>query len=560
MMKKTLFTAIPISYFLYAMLVLGILYAVFRLIRFYIREKRELRSMRTWIEQQVELNNVRTNFFNDVSREFRTPLNLVIGPLKRLINEDRNEERKKAGLLILRNAERLQRLIDQIIDLNKIDEGEMKLHVQSLEVISFVSKSIGIFTELIRQKHISLTYAWKLGKTKIWYDPVMLNKCLTNIMYNAFKSTPEGGKIHVELSRKDDGNILLTVSDTGTDISRETTGAKISIRLTKHIVELHKGDVTVESEEGKGSRIHLTIIAGNKHFTAKELEPTITPCTVDEEEEEYMQELRSLTSKPRTEENTPPIRPTLLLVEDNSDMRNYIRQELSDLYDIEEAANGKEGLDKAQLIMPDLILTDVMMPEMSGTDLCRILKADPETCHIPIIILTAHDDLERRLEGVESGADSFITKPFSTKYLQIRIEKLIELRNKMKERFSKSIYMDAQQLTLTSMDERLVQRAIDYVRANIENTNMSVEHMSRELNMSRTHLHRKLKALTGQSPVEFIKMIRMKQAAYLLTTGKLTVAEVGYKVGYNAPSYFSSSFTSHFGMPPKVYMEMYGEH
>jgi YesN/AraC family two-component response regulator len=333
------------------------------------------------------------------------------------------------------------------------------------------------------------------------------------------------------------------------------TGTGIGMHLTKTIIELHQGAITVESEEGKGSCFHLVIRPGNDHFTAEELEAGEERPAFPEEDK-YMEELRALASKPPArKKNSDAQRPVLLLIEDSYDMRIYIRQELSEHYTIEEAANGKAGLEAALRLLPDLIITDVMMPEMSGTELCRILKSTPETSHIPIIILTAQDDPEHRLEGVESGADSFITKPFSTKYLQVRVEKLIELRRKMKERFSKSIYMDAQELTLTSVDERLLQKAIDYVRTNIEDSTLSVEQMSRELGMSRTHLHRKLKALTGQSPVEFIKMIRMKQAAYLLTTGKLTVSEVGYRVGYNAPSYFSSCFNTHFGMSPTAYME-----
>ena len=222
---------------------------------------------------------------------------------------------------------------------------------------------------------------------------------------------------------------------------------------------------------------------------------------------------------------------------------------------MEEAVNGAAGLAKAKKILPDLVITDVMMPEMTGTEMCRKLKTDPDTSHIPVIILTAQADLEHRIEGLETGADSYIPKPFNLKHMNVRIEKLIALRQTLKERFSKSLNMEAQEVTLTSTDERLLQHAIDYVRENMEDPELSVEAMSRALGMSRTHLHRKLKALTNQSPIEFIKVIRMKQAAYLLSTGKLTVSEVGYKVGYNTPSYFSSSFNAHFGMSPTTYME-----
>ncbi|MDR1919749.1 MAG: response regulator [Tannerellaceae bacterium] len=562
---------------LYVLLTLGLAFAIqrFFLIRF--REKNELQIERIKVKQQKDINNIRTSFFTNISHEFRTPLTLIIGPLKRLINEDESEERKKAGLLILRNAERLQHLINQILDLNKIEEKKMALHVQELELVSFVSNSVGMFTELTRQKHISLTYAWKPDKIAIWYDPDMLDKCLNNLLYNAYKFTPEGGQIHVEAKQTEEGGICLIVRDTGIGMNEEMqehlfdrffqghkhynmTGTGIGMHLTKTIVELHKGSITVESEEGKGATFYLNILPGKEHFLPEELtenvEPAHTPADT-EIEAEYMSELKALTSKPSPKEKPADTeRYTLLLIEDNSDMRFYIRQELCGRYEIEEAADGKTGLAKALHLLPDLIIADVMMPEMSGTELCRILKSTPETSHIPIIILTALDDMEHRLEGVESGADSFITKPFNTKYLQLRVEKLIELRRKMKERFSKSIYLDVKELApLTSMDERLLQKSIDYVRTNIENPDLSVELMSKELGISRTHLHRKLKALTGQSPVEFIKMIRMKQAAHLLNTGKLSVSEVGYRVGYNAPSYFSSSFNAHFGMSPTAYME-----
>ena len=249
---------------------------------------------------------------------------------------------------------------------------------------------------------------------------------------------------------------------------------------------------------------------------------------------------------------------TILVVEDDEDSRKYIRKELESRYQVEEAVNGALGLSKAKKILPDLVITDVMMPEMTGTELCKRLKTDAETCHIPVIILTAQSDLEHRIEGLETGADSYIPKPFNVKHLNVRIEKLIALRQTLKERFSKSLNMEAQEVTLTSTDERLLQHAIDYIRENMEDPELSVENMSKALGMSRTHLHRKLKALTNQSPIEFIKVIRMKQAAYLLSTGKLSVSEVGYKVGYNTPSYFSSSFNAHFGMSPTAYMEQRG--
>ncbi|GHU56949.1 hybrid sensor histidine kinase/response regulator [Bacteroidia bacterium] len=556
---------------IYLLMALGIVYLVVRIIMNRIHDKNELKIERMNVKQQEEINRIRTNFFTNISHEFRTPLTLIIGPLKRLIGEDEKEERKQAGMLILRNAGRLQHLINQILDLNKMEEGKMFLHVQSLELVSYVSHVLEMFTELTRQKNISLIYTWSPDVIEVWYDKDMLEKCLNNLLFNALKFTSESGKIEVNVKQTDEGTVLLTIRDTGIGMDKETLehvfdrfyqgpnqsysiGTGIGLHLTQSIIQLHKGSISVESEEGKGSTFTMTILPGNEHFKPEEIAPTEEPPR--NEEEVFMEELKQMTVK--ASKNVKPAdgeQPTLLLIEDNSDMRLYIKQEMADDYQIEEAADGSTGLLKAQKLMPDLILLDIMMPGMSGLDLCRTLKTDLETSHIPIVILTAQEDFEHQMEGVESGADSYITKPFNTKFLRATIDNLIEIRRRMKDRFSKSIQMDAQEVTLTSTDERLLQRTIDYIRANIENPELSVEIMSRDLGLSRTHLHRKLKALTGQSPVEFIKLIRMKQAAYLLDTGKLTVSEVGYLVGYNTPSYFSTCFTAHFGMSPSAYME-----
>jgi YesN/AraC family two-component response regulator len=330
------------------------------------------------------------------------------------------------------------------------------------------------------------------------------------------------------------------------------------------MVELHGGQILVDSEPNAGSTFSVVILSGNSHFLPGEI---IQSSELPERKNAGRISAGNPSDKPQPVKESIPgaafekenkdgsNRPVVLLVEDDADMRTYIRQELAGQYQVEEAPDGKKGLEKARKIMPDLIITDVMMPELNGFELCRILKEEPATSHIPVIILTAQGSMERRMEGLETGADSYIAKPFYTRHLKIRIEKLVELRNKMKERFSKSINMNAQEITLTSVDERLLQNAIDYVRGNMENSGLSVEEMSKKLGLSRTHLHRKLKALTGQTPVEFIKMIRMKQAAYLLGTGKLSISEVGYKVGYSTPSYFSSSFNAYFGMSPSAYMD-----
>lgn len=562
---------------LYVLFFLAATFLVLRFIFIRIRDKNELRIQRLQTEQQKEINEVRTGFFTNISHEFRTPLTLIIGPLQRMIEEESNEGKRKKGFLILRNAERLLRLVNQILDVNKIEDGKLRLHVQRIELVSFVSNSIGTFTELAKIKHTALTYKWNVDEIFVWYDADMLDKCLNNILYNAYKFTPDGGKISVELRKTDDGQVEVIIRDTGIGMKPETlehifdrfyqgnegqySGTGIGMHLTKTIVELHKGSIDVESEEGKGSCFTIHIRLGKDHFTPEEITGQNAGAEDRQAEEdkkttEYFKEYYSLAgSASGAKQKIKDSEPFLLLIEDDADMRLYIRQELEDKYQIEEAVNGIEGLMKARHLMPDLIISDVMMPEMNGRELCRMLKADKDTCHIPVILLTAQTEMEQRIEGLETGADSYISKPFSTEYLKVRIDNLLDIRKKLKERFSKSINIDPKELTLASLDERLLQNVIEYIRKNIENSELSVETMSKDLGFSRTHLHRKLKALTGQSPIEFIKMVRMKQAAYLLGTGKLTVSEIAYKVGYNTPSYFSNSFSAYFGMSPTEYIE-----
>lgn len=548
---------------------------VWMILRFFtirMKEKNELRIERFKIKQQEELTQAKMGFFTNISHEFRTPLTLIIGPLEQMMETETDPEKQQLHNMMHRNAERLLRLINQILELRKLEQGKMKLEVQKLELIPFVSDLLSSFTDLANRKHISLTYSYNPMNITAWYDPDLLDKCIFNILSNAFKFTPDGGKVSLTISQEEEGHIIVSVTDTGIGMSEDTlqrvferfyqgdnklltAGSGIGMHLAKSIAEMHGGSISAKSEEGKGSSFSLLILPGNDHFTKEQM-------TVDD----GFNHQGTTSSLPKTGENTEAgliqesepskdKKTTILVVEDDEDIRKYIRKELENRYHVEEAVNGAAGLAKAKKILPDLVITDVMMPEMTGTEMCRKLKTDPDTSHIPVIILTAQADLEHRIEGLETGADSYIPKPFNLKHMNVRIEKLIALRQTLKERFSKSLNMEAQEVTLTSTDERLLQHAIDYVRENMEDPELSVEAMSRALGMSRTHLHRKLKALTNQSPIEFIKVIRMKQAAYLLSTGKLTVSEVGYKVGYNTPSYFSSSFNAHFGMSPTTYME-----
>ena len=551
----------------YFIIVSTVLFLITRLVYTRIKDKNELKIERLKVKQQEELTQSKMQFFTNISHEFRTPLTLILGPLEQMHSVEKDPERNQLYQIMLWNANRLLLLINQILDLRKAEKGKMKITVQQIELVSFVKDRLGMFTDMAKRKKISLSYNYYVNSVIVWFDPDMLEKCLYNLLSNAFKYSFEGCKIQVAIKQAEDGRISLSVSDNGHGMTSKEqtyiferfyqgkqnsyqTGSGIGLHLTKSIVEQHSGSIHVESEEGKGSCFIILIKPGNNHFNPDDI--FWTPLIKNEVEEENI-------DVDISSEQDEDAKPYILLVEDEEDMRLYIRRELEPDYIITEAVNGREALNSLLQKTPDLIITDVMMPEMDGMELCRIIKEGIDTCHIPIIMLTALGDTDHKMEGLETGADSYIPKPFHSRHLRIRIEKLLELRRKMKERFSRILNVEAQEVDVCDADEVFVKNAVEYIRLHIANPELSVDELSKAMNMSRTNLHRRLKTTTGLSPIDLIKTIRMKQAAYLLSTGNLNVSEVAYKVGYNAPSYFSSSFSAYFNISPTAYLKQYSQ-
>ena len=554
----------------YLITVLVILFLISRLAYTRIRDKNELGIERLKVKQQEELSQSKMQFFTNISHEFRTPLTLIIGPLEQIQTVEKDPERSRLYQIMLRNANRLLLLINQILDLRKAEKGKMKIAVQQINLISFAKDRLGLFTDLAKRKKISLSYQYNPNDIIIWYDPDMLEKCIYNLLSNAFKFTPEGGKIQVTIKQEENEQISLSVSDNGCGMSAEEqshlfeyffqgqqgenlTGSGIGLYLTKSIIEQHSGSLHVESSPGKGSCFTIFILPGKKHFNAEDISEI---TLVHIEKKELKENSSNMLS---SEEKAGDTKPYILLVEDEEDMRHFIRQELETDYFVTEATNGREALESLINEIPDLIITDVMMPDMNGIELCRIIKEKIDTCHIPVIILTALGEMENRIEGLETGADSYISKPFQSRHLRIRIEKLLESRRKMKERFSRILNIEAQEIDINDTDELLMQNAVKYIRSNMENPDLSVDELSKVLNMSRTNLHRRIKTTTGLSPIDLIKTIRMKQAAYLLSTGNMNVSEVAYKVGYSTPSYFSSSFSAYYNVSPITYLKSHSQ-
>ena len=579
------YTAIAGYFFLLVVLVAGIVRWRSHKLRMEKRQLEEVVAERTEeVRQQAgklkELDILKSRFFANISHEFRTPLTLILSPLEKKVSDKNGEIRPEEYQMMHRNAQRLLRLINQLLDLSKIEAGKMQLEPKRGDIIRFLKGIIYSFTSLAEARQITFHTAIPDFEIETYFDPDKLEKITYNLLSNAFKFTPNQGEVNVKISF-DEGDgadhtamLKMIITDTGKGIpmafihrifdrfyqadsshTREQEGTGIGLALTRELVELHNGQITVDSKEGQGTTFMVTFPL--QEFTNK--------GRVDEQglhepalSENVAFEKNSTTDNPEdgfTTQSSEKAAPILLIVEDNEDVRYYIRNNLGKEFIYEEAVNGIEGLEKAIQVIPDLIISDLMMPKMDGVELCHRLKTDERTSHIPVIMLTARASLDTKLTGLRTGADDYITKPFNIEELKIRVKNLIEQREKLRKRFSREITLQPSDITITDKDEEFLQNAIRMVEAHIADDQFTVEAFQKQIGMSRMQLHRKLKALTDQSAGEFIRLIRMKRAAQLLQQKEATVSEVAYEVGFNDPSYFTKCFRSQFGISPSEYVQ-----
>jgi len=463
--------------------------------------------------------------------------------------------------LMHRNARRLLNLVNQLLDFRRLEVQEARFNASEGDIIAFIRETVYSFSDLSEKKNVALEFMSSVQSQETVFDQDKLEKILFNLLSNAFKFTPEQGKVSVHLSLSErEGQLwlIIEVRDTGIGIpddkldriferffqhdvprSMVNQGSGIGLSITREFVKVHGGTVAVTSEVGKGSC--FTVMLPLKPVAWREA--VVTPA-----------EPEPLVAEPL--EDTPITdMPTLLLVEDNENFRFYLKDNLKAHYHILEARHGREGWEKVLQHLPDLVVSDVMMPEMSGIELCKRIRSDSRVSHIPIILLTARTAEEQKLEGLETGADDYITKPFNFEILQLRIRNLIHQREQFQKDFRRQIAVKASDVQITSMDEKLIQNAIKCVEDRIADPDFSVEDLSRELGMSRVHLYKKLLALTGKAPLEFIRTIRLQRAAQLLEKGQYTVSEVAYKVGFNNPKYFTKYFKEEYQVLPSVYAQ-----
>jgi DNA-binding response OmpR family regulator/nitrogen-specific signal transduction histidine kinase len=546
------------------------------------RLKQALEVEQIEAEKLKELDSMKSRFFANISHEFRTPLTLILGPLEKLISTTKDKDCVHDLNMMQRNARRLQRLINQLLNLSKLEAGEMQLIAGERNIVSLVRGYVHSFESLAKQKNIRLEFSSDEERTLIYVDNDKIEKILFNLLSNAFKFTPEGGEIAVSVlshpvkavyKERADGGINIVITDTGPGIppdkikhifdrfyqannasSGDQEGTGIGLALTQELVKLHHGDIHVDSKIGNGTSFTITLPWGHSHLKEDEIAERF-----DHEDhfEEIAADLLPQKGTLKTEEITieKTNKQQILIVEDNDDLRYYIRSYLEDDYFIHEAINGAEGLDSAIENIPDLVVSDVMMPRMDGYELSRSLKEDERTCHIPVILLTAKAATEDRIEGLETGADDFLTKPFDPAELQVRIRNLIELRKSLREHYLGEIKLIPfpTSKAMESMDEQFLRKSVDEVEKNIADAEFSVEMFGQNIGMSRMQLHRKITALTGQTAGEFIRNLRLRCAAKLISKKAGTIAEIAYDTGFTTPSYFTECFKKYFGKSPSEF-------
>ena len=509
----------------------------------------------------IKLNNLKEDLYTNIAHEFRTPLTVIMGMAEQLTG---NDEAKK---LIIQNSTVLLRLINQMLDLSKIDAGHLSVNWVNGDIIQFFKYIVESFDSLAASKNITLLFYTEIESLMMDFDEDKIQQVISNLLSNGIKFTPDHGQIvlhtHLETTAGTE-NLIVKIKDSGIGIRPEviphifdrffqvndlstyrSRGTGIGLALTKELVRLLEGEISVTSIAGKGSTFEVVLPVHNK---AKCL-TTPTPLP---QELAPLEKIFSATVKfnSKKNQNTKSI---ALIIEDNNDLVTYIASVLKDMYQIEVAENGQFGLEKALSIIPDIIISDVMMPLKDGYEVCHILKNDQRTSHIPIVLLTAKATKEDRITGLKSGADAYLVKPFYKDELLVRVKQLIQLRIELQSKFNykEPIYLNRKKSEET-IDDIFLKKLHKTVEKNIENTELQILDLCHAVHLSHTQVHRKLKALTGKTPSQFIRSIRVNKAYNLLKEKDLSISEIAYETGFKDPAYFSRVFTKEFGKPPRA--------
>lgn len=560
------------AYSLYLVLFLvGVFYALQSIIN---RERNKFLLQQERIETAKvhEMDMLKLKFFTNISHEIRTPLTLILSPLEKIIGTTSEGQNKEQLKLVQRNAKRLLTLINQLLDFRRLEVQGLSLLVREEEFVSFCRETTESFSDLSESRDISLSFSSELQEIRAVFDYDKIEKILFNLLSNAFKFTNQGGSVGVRIRYNELPNyekqLVLEVSDTGIGIQDDkqeavferfvqslpdgvtvNKGSGIGLSLTREFVQMHGGTIGLKSKVGEGST--FTVVLPLKD--SPQLEVTgLTTGRVETTISAGRPTWSNLSIEKRTKGMLK-----ILLVEDNPDIRFYLKDNLSSDYQIIEAENGSVAWDVLLKEMPDLIVSDIMMPVMDGLELCRKVKTDNRTSHVPMILLTARNSDQHKYEGLETGADDYITKPFNFELLMLKIKNLIEQRKKLRQSFQQNIELQPSEIEVTSLDEKFLRKIKDITENKMHEPDFSVEKLSTEFGISRAHLYNKLLSLTGKTPIEYIRILRIRRAAQLLEKSQLTVMEIAYKVGFNDPRYFTKHFKSEYNMTPSQYAKKF---
>ena len=531
---------------------------------FYINRKMR-QANRKLISLNAEMKEVtaqKLQFFTNVSHEVRTPLTLILAPLDRLIVSLRESPYASDLGLIQKNANRLLRVINQILDFRKVEGKQEKLAVREIDLVPFVGEIKSYFDSMGSVRAISYTFTSSMKQCTLWIDPDLLEKVLVNLLSNAFKFTPEGGSVRIELTEEED-RVFIRVIDTGSGIQPgnlphlfdrfytedRSMGTGIGLQLVKEYIHMHGGEIHVKSEPGQRTTFTVCLRKGKAHFEDSDLMETPVSHQAYEASRLDDSETKEILSK------TYPY--TILITEDDDEVRGFLERELSLHFKIRTAANGKDALRVLEEEEISLVVSDVMMPEMNGFELCRTIKSQLLFSHIPVILLTALTDERQRIFGITGGADDYIQKPFHTDYVKIKIIHLLQERQKLRERLLEKLRDNKLLLSepekVESIDDAFLRKFAEQIEAVYADPEYNVEKLSETLGLSRGHLHRKIKELTGTAPVEFLRTYRLNKATQLLRQNAYTVSEVAYRTGFSSPAYFSKCFKAVYGVTPTEY-------
>jgi signal transduction histidine kinase/DNA-binding response OmpR family regulator len=519
-------------------------------------------------------NEAKVNFFTNISHEFRTPLTLILAPLEELLSNTKNNQNQNRNLhLIHKNVIRLLRLINQLMDFRKIEVDKMRLRASENDIISFVAEIIESYRSIAKKRNIDLRLITNERQLNVWFDANMLDKVVFNLLSNAFKFTRDNGYINVYIHKtEDEKSVVIKVEDNGVGMSEDAAenafnvfyqgesenqkGSGLGLALSKELINLHKGTISLATEKWKGATFEIKLPLGNDHLEKQDLAETSTTPVFYENEKVYTTDLE-VTKEPKSEIDGVKVEKeySVLIVEDNEDLRTFLKNRLEKQFEILEADNGQSALQQAFDIVPDLVISDVVIPGKDGMTLVNILKNDVRTSHIPIILLTGKANVEHQIEGMRNRADAYITKPFNIEFLEQTVKSLLANRATLREHFTAELPSTLKTQTVGKIDRKFVNEFTSLVESNVSNEDFSVEDICRTMGISRVQLYRKVKALLNVNVNDFILNTRLQKAKYLLQYEELSIGEIAYKVGFSSPAYFSTVFKSKFGVTPKAFKE-----